>query len=413
MTHYRANHPDRRHKKPKGESTKKQFARLRGESTILWIHNTEDWARIHRPGENVPLVCPDGDCGHPMKAVQRTKPRVTRYLSDMGERHCRHFLPDGGGGVPTDEHLWLQGKVREVCQRLGYEAELELKRADVWVGSNPPYALEVQRVSTDFWKRRRERKSRGMETLWFLPESEKQRDIGRPQSGGDPVFSHPAVRVRYRDQRRPSRSLAWSEVREAGVFGGNSDAVEVEVAVTLWEAESGDTAFKRAKSLSLESFLEQVLRGERHWLPKGELHGEHPPLKTWAGWVSTSDLEHVREARKKRDDARRRQQQIEALRRREEEDRHARETRESAARAAAEVEKASSLRLDEERQKVDTDEHPSALRPATAYESHMGLKQDLSQDSRIERKDAPRPRPGPRPVPWWKKLLRALTRTRP
>lgn len=408
MTQYRANHPGTRHKKPKGTRKKKQFVRLRGESAVMWIHNDEDWARIYRPREKVPLVCPDIDCGHPMKASLRTKPNMTRYLSDVGESSCRHLLPDGGGGVPTDEHLWLQGKVREVCQRLGYTAELEFKRADVWVGSNPPYALEVQRVSTDFWKRSRQRKSRGMETLWLLPESEKQRDTGRPQSGGDPVFSHPAVRIRYRDPRKPSQSLMWSEVREAGVFGGNSDAVEVEVAVTLWEAESGDTAFKRAKSLSLESFLEQVLRGERQWLPKRELHGEEPPLRTWAGWVSTSDLEHVREARAKRDNERLRQQQIEARRRREEEHRQAREARESAAHAAAEVEKASSLRLGKERQKVDRGECPSALRPATAYESHMVLKQDSIEDSRIERKGAPRPVQ----VPWWKKLLRVLTRTR-
>lgn len=141
MAQRRENHSGQSHKSggtEKSSKTKKQFFRVQGERDVLWIRNSSDWARVHRTG--VHLVCPDRGCAQRLVAHQNAY--GTRYLSNHKDSTgCNHFVPAGGGGRMTDEHLWLQGKLREICIELGYDAELEVDvagaRVDLRVESAP------------------------------------------------------------------------------------------------------------------------------------------------------------------------------------------------------------------------------------------------------------------------------------
>lgn len=133
------------------------------------------------------LVCPDENCGQPMVTVERTKLRLTRLLRDAGGTNCCHFIPLGGTGRMTNEHLWLLGIIRDMCEDLGHGGHLEVDFAGVRVGAPIPYPLEVQRVSNIFTERTSQRRGKCMRFLWLLPETENQKN--RSGNRPDPVVT--------------------------------------------------------------------------------------------------------------------------------------------------------------------------------------------------------------------------------
>lgn len=303
----RTNHHGTSHKpgaRDRRGRTKKQFVRIRGERRVRWIHDPDDWSSVHRPREKVQLVCPDEGCSESMKATERTNPRTTRYLSDTGDAPCTHYLPVGGGGPMTEEHLWVQGALRKICEDLGFEAHLEVDYADVRVESTPPFALEVQRVSTNFRERRKQRADRGMETVWFLPETAQK-------SRKDPLFTQPCVRLVYFDRPGPGATkLTAADLLEAVWTGGGTDSVDLRAAVTLWTPSQDHLRFEKDRALPIKQFLQQILEGERRWYPATSLHGTPAPKGTWAGWVLEEDLAAVQKSRL--EDRRRRAEALQA-----------------------------------------------------------------------------------------------------
>lgn len=293
MAQRRENHPGQSHRpgrSPGSSKTKKQFLRVQGERDVLWIHDRRDWARVHRTGLH--LVCPDRGCTQRLVAHQNT--HGTRYLSNHKDSTgCSHFVPAGGGGRMTDEHLWLQGKLREICIELGYDAELEVDvtgaRVDLRVESRlRPFAFEVQRVSTDFTARRKAREKNGMRTLWLLPESDRQKNIAKGKRRHDPLFSEPCVRLGYRDGTGPdARVMTVDQLRSAIWQGDGNGEVYLSVGVTVGKLSTDKLAF-RSSGLPLKTFLQQVLDGSRQWFSGPVIQGKNGG--NWAGWLLTDDI---------------------------------------------------------------------------------------------------------------------------
>lgn len=229
----------------------------------------------------------------------------------------------------TNEHMWLQGVVRDLCEQLGYVARLEADFADVKVESPVPYAVEVQRVSTDFAKRTAQRSANGMKTLWLLPETEKQRSLGRNGTDNDdPLFYHPAVRLRYYWAGRDHRTMVPTQYLNREVWNaGATHKIDLSVAVTLWTLADDRSGFERSSSMPLRGFLNEVLSGKLEWFTKEQLHGTSNDKRSkWAGWANPEDVQQVIALRQlKRLEGRRaanaaRRRAIEAKKRRESED---------------------------------------------------------------------------------------------
>lgn len=196
----------------------------------------------------------------------------------------------------TNEHMWLQGVVRDLCEQLGYSARLEVNLADVKVESPVPYAVEVQRVSTNLAKRTAQRRANGMKSLWLLPETEKQRDIGRNgMRHDDPLFKHPAVRLRYYWSGRNHKTMVPTQYLNREVWNaGATDKVDLYVAVTLWTLADDRSRFDRSSSMPLRGFLNEVLSGRLEWFTKEQLHGTSNDKRSkWAGWANPEDVQQV------------------------------------------------------------------------------------------------------------------------
>lgn len=327
MTQNASNHPGQTHSGAKDRSakTKKQFVRIEGQPRIYWIHADDDiWdTKLHLTGK--PLVCPDRGCHQKMKASQRKAAPYTKYLSDMNGTKCSHFVPKGGGGRTTEEHLWLQGFIRQICEELGYPATLETDFADIKVEAERNWAIEVQRVSTDFSKREDQRKLRGMETLWLLPESAQRSKNTGSSGGGDPLFSTPAVRLLYRFAGQRGHEPNEKYLREHVWANKKSAKVELRVAATLWTvAPQGQHVERVETSMPLRDFLREVLSGGRRWHPRSQLVPYTSEQSGWAGWIRDDEFEIAKAARKERE-ARRAEEE---LRWHEEQDRREREEEE-------------------------------------------------------------------------------------
>ena len=234
MATRRANHPGSEHGSLKGaRETNKKYVRIRGESEILSIRDESHWKRM-LPYRRM-LVCPDEGCGKSLKITERRDPRLTRYVSDGEKGGCSHLLTGGGGAPMTDEHAWLQGRLRQICERLGYHARLEADfgsaRVDLLVESNPPYAIEVQRGSTDFVGRVKRRMEQGMRTVWILPALNKPKDTTDPHL--HPLFSGPCVRLGYYSS---PEDFAWQvnpSHLEQEVWNGAGGYVDLRVGATV------------------------------------------------------------------------------------------------------------------------------------------------------------------------------------
>lgn len=400
MSQERQNHPGRSHAgTSRGRRVKKQFFRVRGEHEVLWIYNDHDWARAHLTKQI--LVCPDRHCSQKLIAKKRG---ATRYLSDTSEGGCGHFVPQGGGGPMTDEHLWLQGQLREMCRRLGYTAELEVgysgARVDLRVDSTPPYALEVQRVSTSFAERRDARAKNGMRTLWVLPESDRLKDTGKGKMHGDPLFSEPCVRLSYRDgPRSNARVMTVDRLRSQVWQGDNRTEVHLRAGVTIGRLSADRLSFT-SSWLPLEQFIRQVLSGDRQWHEQKVIQGKNGGA--WAGWLLTADVAKCKAAvaaqaeRRHRRDAAIAAAEAAAAARREAEAAVARRERIT---NAEEQETATSVLG-----AVETAEHVEPLREVPILPTP-----DPVVDEGARKSDGPRSgEPHQAPDPWWRRLLRSM-----
>ena len=398
MSQSRQNHPGRSHvgKTSPRRPVKKQFFRIRGERDVLWIYNDDDWDRAHLTGQI--LVCPDSLCSQRLIAKKRG---ATRYLSDMNEGGCGHFIPQGGGGLMSDEHLWLQGQLREICRRLGYGAELEVghsgARVDLRVDSTPPYAIEVQRVSTSFAERRAARAKNGMQTLWILPESDRIKDTGKRKRPGDPLFSEPCVRLSYRDGPEPNaRVMSIDRLRSQVWHGDNRTEVHLRAGVTIGRLSADRLSFG-STWLPLEEFIKQVLSGDRQWYKRKAIQGRNGGA--WAGWLLTTDVAKYTAAVAKDEAERRHRREAEiaattakrkaaaAVARREENTNGEEQQTTAFVRGADEsAERGESMRDD-----------PTTPSPVPAMEE-SAKKSDTLRSGESDKT----------PDPWWRRLLRSI-----
>ncbi len=305
----------------------------------------------------------------------------------------------------TDEHLWLQGQLREMCRRLGYTAELEVgysgARVDLRVDSTPPYALEVQRVSTSFAERRAARAKNGMRTLWVLPESDRLKDTGKGKAHGDPLFSEPCVRLSYRDGPGPNaRVMTFDRLRSRTWQGDNRSDVHLRGGVTIGRLSSDQLSFT-SSWLPLEQFIGQVLSGDRQWYERKVIQGKNGGA--WAGWLLTADVAKYKAAVAAKQ-AERRQRREAAI-----------AAAEAAAAARREAETAAARR----EQVTNAEEQQTAASVQGAVESAeqvepvRGEPISPAPDSVVE-EDARKPdatrsgEPDQASDPWWRRLLRFM-----
>jgi hypothetical protein len=268
-------------------AVKKRYASVRGQNRMLDVASDTDWDLMRTPPKPK-LVCPVGRCPQTMHTVLRNGTRFLRNDPSEDGDGCTHLVPPSGGGGPmTEEHLWLQKTLLNLCLELGYDARLETDYADVRVGSTPPFALEVQLRGTGFEERARQRAERGMRTLWLLPDTARK-------EVDDPLFSHPAVRVKYMSSSA-SGLPPWDPQ--------NHDRADLKFGATIWKRSADPTRFIPAGNYQPKEFLREVLANGRLWYHRDELHERSDPRTVWAGWALEEDVSAVRVAREQRDRA--------------------------------------------------------------------------------------------------------------
>lgn len=265
---------------------KKRYAKIRGQNgRVLDVLQDSDWC-LMRTLPKPPLVCPIYGCSQRMDTVERKQgTRFLRNNRNSGDG-CTHLeQPVGGGGPMTEEHLWLQLTIYNLCLEMGYKARLETDYADIRVESNPPVALEVQLRRTDIEKREAQRAKRQMRTLWLFPDTAEK-------SVDNLLFNHPAVRVKYVREGDPI--LPPWDPRVAGrtrlLFGA-----------TNWKRGDDPTTFIPAGNLRPEHFLREVFEGDRSWYRRSTLHEPSDTRRLWSGWALEDDLKKVLEDRANRD----------------------------------------------------------------------------------------------------------------
>jgi len=264
------------------EATKKQLFRVEGETMVRSIHNDSDWHHVHRQGFD--LRCPVGGC--PQRLIAKLSTRGRRFIAHKSGSRCGHAAPQAEGGEMTEEHLWLQNEIRELCVSLGYEAELEVggdgNRVDVLVDSGDLFAIEVQRGSTDFTERRRRREAEGRRTIWIIPGTASPSTTSATKRGSNPLFTEPCIRLGYADRRKGRAQWIPEEQLRASVWNGGGGEVYLKAWATVG-ALDGDRCVFVSHILDLHAFLHQVLSGRRRWDPRplivGAGHG------SWAGWL--------------------------------------------------------------------------------------------------------------------------------
>lgn len=246
----------------------------------LWVYNPDDW----RTMKNLPvgdLICPKPGCRAELVPVERKT--GTRFLRNRpGTLDCGHAFARGqGGGPPSPEHRWLQQRLAMLCADLGYDAIQEhyASRADVWVESAPPLAIEVQRVNTNFSDRSVARRTHGANVLWLLPES-----ASSPKAGEE-LFHQPAARIRVMKRgNRSEEAKPWEP--------GHTGQVLLWVGATVMHPSEDGLALVSAGNYDAKDFLREVLSGARRWYGPNE-----PEFRFGSGWAIPADVESVREQR--------------------------------------------------------------------------------------------------------------------
>lgn len=250
----------------------------------LWVYDDDDWNLMHGDGK-LPvgdLICPATGCRAELVAVENGT-TGTRFLRNRpGTAECGHaFGRAQGGGPPSAEHRWLQQRLAMLCDDLGYEAVQEHyeSRADVWVASTPPLAIEVQRWPTAFADRSEARQSKGAKVLWLLPESASSKKAGRE------LFRQPAARIRVLKRGgRTEEATPWEP--------GHSGRVLLWVGATVMRPAPDGLTLTSAGNYDARRFLREVLEGERKWYGPKETG-----FAFGSGWARPEDVEQVQSAR--------------------------------------------------------------------------------------------------------------------
>ncbi len=227
------------------------------------------------------LICPKPGCRAELVPVERKT--GTRFLRNRpGTLDCGHAFARGeGGGPPSPEHRWFQQRLAMLCDDLGYDAIQEHyeSRADVWVASAPPLAIEVQRVNTNFSDRSVARRTHGANVLWLLPES-----ASSPKAGKE-LFRQPAARIRVmKRENRSEEAKPWEP--------GHTGQVLLWVGATVMRPSEDGLALVSAGNYDAKAFLREVLSGARRWYGPNE-----PEFRFGSGWAMPADVEAVREQR--------------------------------------------------------------------------------------------------------------------
>lgn len=258
-------------------------------SQPLWVGNDADWALMHGPSKlpTGTLICAEEGCRRPLVAVF-LKATATRFLRNHPDGPaCGHGFdePSGGGGLMSDEHRWLQQRVKMLCEDLGHPSLLEhyASRSDVWVENvtpgpgvpGKPLAIEVQRWSTRFAERTQRRQDLGATVLWMFPESAKS------GAATQALFEFPSVRIRVMraDNRRVSVT-PWK--------ADHSGRVRLCVGGTVMRFDASKRAMVSAGNYDAKAFIQEVLSGERDWYPRGTVG-----FPT-AGWARVEDVTRMR-----------------------------------------------------------------------------------------------------------------------
>lgn len=247
----------------------------------LSVYNDADWDLMHGANKlpTGDLICPEPGCRAELVGVQNKD--GTRFLRNRpGSSGCGHASGGSrGGGRPSEEHSWLQRRLIMLCSDLGYKAipEHYESRADVWVASTPPLAIEIQRWGTNFAKRTAARQFLGANVLWLLPES-----ASRPKAGE--LFRWPAARIRVYDRGdRTQSAKPW--------LPGHSGRVLLWIGATVLRPRADGRAFESAGNYDAKTFLREIIEEKRRWYGPDEEGFQSRP-----GWARLDDVDQVRAA---------------------------------------------------------------------------------------------------------------------
>lgn len=250
----------------------------------LWVYDDDDWSLMHGD-KKLPvgdLICPARGCRAELIAVERKN--GTRFLRNRkGTSDCGHaFGRAQSGGPPSAEHRWLQQRLAMLCDTLGYGAVQEHyeSRADVWVESTPPLAIEIQRWPTAFAGRTEARRSLGAEVLWLLPETASS------QKAGQEMFRRSAARIRVMKRDDRSQEARPWEPEHSG-------EVRLWVGATVMKPSPDGLTLVSAGNYDARDFLREVIKGERRWYGPNE-----SGFKFGSGWARPDEVEQMQRARR-------------------------------------------------------------------------------------------------------------------
>lgn len=244
----------------------------------LWAGDDNDWAQMR----NLPigdLICPADGCRAELVTVERQN--GTRFLRNRrGTSDCGHaFGRSRGGGPMSLEHRWFQQRIARICASLGYEVVQEHfdSSADVWVESNPPLAIEIQRWPTNFVKRNRARVATGARVIWLFPESGSSPKMSRA------LFNNPAARIRVIGMDG-SWDVAppWTQ--------GASTAVKLCVGATVVGTvnQANKQRLESVGNYDAKRFFGELLNGDRRWFGPNVRQ-----IKYGAGWALNTEMEMI------------------------------------------------------------------------------------------------------------------------
>ena len=243
----------------------------------MCVFNDADWELMHGK-DRLPtgtLICCEPGCRAELVAVQLKN--GTRFLRNRPSQNCGHTSVVGcGGGPHTPEHRWIQRRLRNLLSSLNVEVTLEHKYADLWVHTDPPIAVEVQRVPTNIGKRSKSRKKHGASTIWLLTESAVDPKLNRD------LFRYPAARIRVIDEDRRTAVKPWSTPE-------SSKRARLKVGATVLRLDENGMAFESEGNYDAKKFFQEVFDGRRRWVGRDCEETNH-----FSGWVRTQDLNYVR-----------------------------------------------------------------------------------------------------------------------
>ncbi|QLY33298.1 hypothetical protein H0264_14600 [Nocardia huaxiensis] len=195
----------------------------------------------------------------------------------------------------TARHRWVQDLILTTCRELGYVAipEDPHTRADIFV-TDPATALEVQLRPTAFRDRTESRRDKGADTIWFVSHDVAWRNASVREALTQLPSARFKIYDRHAEWRRDTPEFApWDDLS-----GALDRYADMRILATIFKLDAAVSPPQLTRSgLSLRKFLDEVLSGQRRWIPPGE---EGMPLdnrgRPRSGWVRLNELDHVRSA---------------------------------------------------------------------------------------------------------------------